>query len=961
MKNTSVLAFLLTLNVSYSVLAQNISVVPKEDIFFKTVEGIEQAFDKQNQLFSGAVVLPDDEGREITYIYHDGLRHGVAVSRYEDGKMELETTYGKGVKNGEEIAFYPNGNPKYKKTYKDNVLNGEEIFFYENGKPQQQKQYVNGRLHGTVTYYDNNGNRTRIENYKNGLKDGIEHIIENNILKEEHNYVDGKLNGISKKFNEQYLIEETEYKDDKKEGLSKQYLLDGSVVEIPYVNGKKNGTGFAFYPDKKTANKAVYMNDKKNGVSEKYYKNGQLQVSENYKDDMLEGISRKYNDKGVLEKVSYYVKGTELSTVDVSKNTELNDIYTAYRSGQLGKYMSKKNLWYPILWLGLNLNNTDILDSLAKEMKMYVSAMDDTEAYKRESKSKYSTYNRDLFFGLTPLSYAVNLSSPVEILQRFATESKTIEELNPRGTTALLEAIHLNNLEMVKYLLLRKADVKKQFDGKNTALLYAVKENAQLPIIRELVIAGADINALDNEADNALMYAIRNNNAELVELLAEYNVDMNGISPDGKTMLFYAFSHKADQRIIDRMFDVGADVNKKDAAGDILLIQSLRAGDNNMSEKLLSSGADVNLTNADKESAASYVLFNKVDDTVAREIFNQNIDVKTPHPKYRKQLWQLAMEQGRLDLLELVFNKMESITEGNPAPLALILDKHDNEDLIDLSLQYVSAADLNKHPEFIRQAVMLKDIGLWQKLVAKDFDVNTVKIDSEPLLLYLIKNDYPLPYIETMENDKLNINIVNEQAEDALWLAIQKDNVPLADNLLHNGANMNNRRNGRPYLMWLKGEQADLTNLFIQNGADVNLMADDKTTMLMAAVANLNETLITHLLSEEVDLAVRDADGNNALLYLADSAKVNNKMPEETFVSKVYKIAKQLQDSGIDINSQNGDGETLLIRMARMENPYYVPLAERLSELGLNSDLKNQYGKTAADYLKARLLSENKN
>ena len=42
----------------------------------------------------------------------------MALSHFEDGKVELEITYSKGYKSGEEILFYENGYPKYKKNRK---------------------------------------------------------------------------------------------------------------------------------------------------------------------------------------------------------------------------------------------------------------------------------------------------------------------------------------------------------------------------------------------------------------------------------------------------------------------------------------------------------------------------------------------------------------------------------------------------------------------------------------------------------------------------------------------------------------------------------------------------------------------------------------------------------------------------------------------------------------------------
>ena len=97
--------------------ADNVILSNAEDLVFKTDSGEEIVYDKNGELYSGAVVLPDEENRKMTYFYQNGKKHGIAFSRFASEKIELETTYANGKKNGEEVLFYMNGNPQYKKNY----------------------------------------------------------------------------------------------------------------------------------------------------------------------------------------------------------------------------------------------------------------------------------------------------------------------------------------------------------------------------------------------------------------------------------------------------------------------------------------------------------------------------------------------------------------------------------------------------------------------------------------------------------------------------------------------------------------------------------------------------------------------------------------------------------------------------------------------------------------------------
>lgn len=454
---------------------------PLENVEFKSENGLERAYNKKDASpFSGALQKKDDEGLVTTFFYRNGYKNGVATAYAEDGHLEIETTYRKGYKDGEEISFFENGKPRLKQTFSQNELNGEEIVFYNNGKPERVNHYLNGKLDGETTYLDRDGNIVKKEHYKDGKKNGVEHIISDNMLKEENNYVNDVLDGITKKFDKQFLIEEISYKNGKRNGISKRFLENGSWSEVEYKDDVINGTSRSFYPDKTVAEIVNYTDNQRNGLAEKFSPKAVRLSSENYKNGKLEGISRKFNENGDLASVAYYVNGIEMAIINIDENTDLRDIYALIKQNSLNKVISNKNLWYPILWLGLNLEKIDVINSLESEMKMYAADISNFEIFKRESKSKFEDYNRKLYFGLTPLGYAVNITAPTAILQKFVAPADNINMQNPRGTTALLEAVRLNNLQMVKYLLANQADVSTTYAGGNTILLYALKRTHKI-------------------------------------------------------------------------------------------------------------------------------------------------------------------------------------------------------------------------------------------------------------------------------------------------------------------------------------------------------------------------------------------------------------------------------------------------------------------------------------------------
>ena len=921
-----------------------------EELFFTQKNDLETVYNKDGSLFSGAVRKKDAEGRNFTYFYRNGLRHGIARANYEDGKIECEITYRKGLKDGEEIYFLENGNPKFKKTYKENVLNGEELLFYENGKPKVQNHYLNGKLDGETTYFDENGNRVKIEHFKNGVKNGLEHIIADNVLIEENNYADGVLNGITKKYSKDYQTDEIAYKDGRKNGMAKHFNTDGSIIAIPYEDDLKNGTGTAYYPDNKIANTAEYVNDEKNGMSVKFFKDGKRQLAETYKNGKLEGVSRTFDKNGNLTKVRYYVDGMELASVNLEQNTELRDMMSAHRLGQISKYSSKKIYWYPLLWLALNTEDMAILQALEKDMKMYGAEIDDMAVYQRESKTKFADYTRNLYFGLLPLSYAVDLSAPVEILQKFAAP-KQLNAQNPRGGTALQEAVRLNNLEMVRFLLLHKATVSAV---KNSNILaQSIKENVRLPILEELIKAGADVNAPDNDGKLPVVLAVDKNEVNLLKLLKNNGADLNIELPDGKNLLFYAYDHERSTQIADFLLSSGVDANQPDKNGGLLILEALKKYDETMLNKLLEHGANVNKENSTGESAVSYVMENKYDTATIQKILAHNVNYSGLFGAKKQPLWRLAAENDA-SVLKQILDKNGGADKADAAgfvPLQILINWNggDSSALKETLLSYLTPEWLNAHPKFWQQVLLAKNLKVWNDLVKIGFDVNVKDQNGQTAAWILLKNNYEPVWWSTLKKLKPDLNIPAENGKTLLQYAVENDSgLSLTKYLLQNGANIKTLDSA--CLAKLHGDRAELTELLLNYGANTSYISDSGETLLMSAVQNLNGVLFDYLLANGADVNARDNNGNTALFYVAEAVLDNPQVSKDEMLAQLAEVIAKLKQLGANINEQNGNGETVLVYLAKTQSPAYAEIEKILLEQGADETIKDQYGRTVANY-----------
>ena len=124
-------------------------------------------------------------------------------------------------------------------------------------------------------------------------------------------------------------------------------------------------------------------------------------------------------------------------------------------------------------------------------------------------------------------------------LLTFLSKCKTnISEIDEFGWTPLHKAIELNDVEIVKQIISHSKGMDLNFTNHigTTPLTYAISvENLQ--VIKFLIINGADINIVDRLGWTPVSKAICVNNLEIFNLLIEYGADVNLVDSNGITPL----------------------------------------------------------------------------------------------------------------------------------------------------------------------------------------------------------------------------------------------------------------------------------------------------------------------------------------------------------------------------------------------------------------------------------------
>lgn len=227
---------------------------------------------------------------------------------------------------------------------------------------------------------------------------------------------------------------------------------------------------------------------------------------------------------------------------------------------------------------------------------------------------------------------------------------------------ALIMAVTVNNIELTKELIEKKANINIKFGEFHTTLLhYAIMFGSQ-DLAELLILKGADINTKDNRKNTPLHKAalcgkfdvtklllankadvnavnlwgctplhetIASGNKIIVELLLTYNSNPSMVNAKchiGRTPLHFLATnineYQSNKNIIKLLLDRGAYINAQEDRGNTPLVDAVVWNRKNNIELLLEHGADKNLKNNDGMLAADLT-----DNSEAKMIINSHMQM----------------------------------------------------------------------------------------------------------------------------------------------------------------------------------------------------------------------------------------------------------------------------------------------------------------------------------------------
>lgn len=237
-------------------------------------------------------------------------------------------------------------------------------------------------------------------------------------------------------------------------------------------------------------------------------------------------------------------------------------------------------------------------------------------------------------------------------------------------------------------------------------------------------------------------------------------------------------------------------------------------------------------------------------------------------------------------------------------------------------------------------------------LLARGAQVNILTDDGTPLMMAVIGGHTEA--LKLLLAAGADVKTVHRTGDNALIMAARQRSYrnpklePNSENvrlLLAHGADPNAKGDwGRTALM--HANTAAKVKFLVAGGANVEAKDDEGETALMKAASNGYADVVTALIESRANVNAFDNKSMTALLFALNDENYVMGDERETLPARRIEVARRLLlAKSINVNAQNVDGETALIRAVRLEN---VEIIKALLDHGADARRSDVFGNTAA-------------
>lgn len=196
--------------------------------------------------------------------------------------------------------------------------------------------------------------------------------------------------------------------------------------------------------------------------------------------------------------------------------------------------------------------------------------------------------------------------------------NNNIEVRNSLGETPLLTACQRSNLDIIKFLVEKGANIKA-IDNRGDSVLHKAlgfwfttnPKDSKLSVIQYLVDNGADVNVRDNIGNSPILEAVNANSVEIMDYLISKGANIKDKNKAGNHALILAVSNaRVTPEMIKYYTSKGISINAANNNGETALTYAIRRGNQmpnfSLINLLAENGANINTKDKEGKTILMY-------------------------------------------------------------------------------------------------------------------------------------------------------------------------------------------------------------------------------------------------------------------------------------------------------------------------------------------------------------------
>ena len=438
-----------------------------------------------------------------------------------------------------------------------------------------------------------------------------------------------------------------------------------------------------------------------------------------------------------------------------------------------------------------------------------------------------------------------------DLARKLINQGMPYDQPDQYGNTPLFSAAARNQLEIVKLLLEKGANVNIVSKNTKHTLLHSVCQSGALDSFKLIIDKAEDVNATNNQGQTAIMLASYARQPEMVKALLEKGADPNIVSKDGyMTSALHAACVQCMPEAVEALLGKKAKVSNKDLNGDTPLHVAARGGHSQYPQPLTDE---------------SRKKFAKIVQMLLKA--NANINVKN-----KQEATPLSLAIGRQNFLavDAMIPKTEDFSFEVPGEASILhwACRHGLRNSVKLVTKK-SSDSVNKQDRDGKSSFFLACEGGHHEIVAILLKLQP-QIDlkcstGETPLLAACWNGH-IDVVKQLLESGANLEITDAGGQTALHMAAWSGHKELVELLMKKGIKPD-VKTGSGYTplhaaAW-QGHDA-IVDLLVKSGCDVDVADNDGVTPLHKAIRAGKFETVKSLMALKADPNKKDEFGFDA-------------------------------------------------------------------------------------------------